>query len=43
VGGKKIVRGPLENAGQLSKEQQLARAYLKGKIYDALGQTELED
>src|SRR5713226_816573 len=33
----------LDGAGELSKEQQLAREYLRGKIYDALGQTDLAE
>jgi tetratricopeptide (TPR) repeat protein len=30
----------LDGAGPLSKEQQLSREYLRGKLYDALGQTD---
>jgi tetratricopeptide (TPR) repeat protein len=33
----------LDGAGELSKEQQLAREYLRGKLYDALGQTDLAE
>ena len=33
----------LDGARELSKEQQLAREYLRGKLYDALGQTELAE
>jgi len=33
----------LEGAGQLSKDRQLAREYMRGKIYDAQGKTELAE
>ena len=33
----------LDGAGELSKEQQLAREYLRGKLYDALDQTDLAE
>ena len=33
----------LDGAGVLSHEQQLSREYLRGKIYDALGQTDLAE
>jgi tetratricopeptide (TPR) repeat protein len=33
----------LDGAEQLSKDQQLAREYLRGKIYDALGKNELAE
>ena len=33
----------LDGAGVLSKEQQLSREYLRGKLYDALGQTDLAE
>lgn len=33
----------LDDAGALPKEQQLAREYLRGKLYDALGQTDLAE
>jgi tetratricopeptide (TPR) repeat protein len=33
----------LDGARELSKEQQLSREYLRGKLYDALGQTDLAE
>jgi tetratricopeptide (TPR) repeat protein len=33
----------LDGALELSKEQQLSREYLRGKLYDALGQTDLAE
>jgi tetratricopeptide (TPR) repeat protein len=33
----------LDGAGALSKEQQLSREYLRGKVYDAQGQTDLAE
>ena len=33
----------LDGAPELSKEQQLSREYLRGKLYDALGQTDLAE
>jgi len=33
----------LDGARELSKEQSLAREYLRGKLYDAMGQTELAE
>jgi tetratricopeptide (TPR) repeat protein len=33
----------LDGAGESSKAQQLAREYLRGKLYDALGQTDLAE
>jgi tetratricopeptide (TPR) repeat protein len=33
----------LDGAGELSKERQLAREYLRGKLYDALGQADLAE
>ena len=33
----------IDRAEELSKEQQLAREYLRGKLYDALGQTDLAE
>ena len=33
----------LESNGVLSEEQQLSREYLRGKVYDALGQTDLAE
>ena len=33
----------LDGAPELSKEQQLSRDYIRGKLYDALGQTDLAE
>ncbi len=33
----------LDGAGELSQEQKLSREYLRGKLYDALGQTDLAE
>jgi tetratricopeptide (TPR) repeat protein len=33
----------LDGAPELSKDQQLSREYLRGKLYDALGQTDLAE